>query len=60
MKLSIIISHHIACLISESSEQQLDPLIEEMNAPPTEDDLSNVSPHLTPSTISPEIPTFMM
>ena len=39
------------------SEQQLDSLIEEINAPPTEDNLSNVSPSVTPSTISPDIQT---
>ena len=39
------------------SEQQLDALIEEINAPPTEDNVSNVSPHPTPSTTSPDIPT---
>ena len=43
------------------SEQQLDVLIEEINAPPTEDNLSHVSPHLPLSTISPDVPkTFMM
>ena len=39
------------------SEQQLDALIEEINAPPTEDNVSNVSPHPTPSTTSSDIPT---
>ena len=39
------------------SEQQLDALIEQINAPPTEDNLSNVSPHLTPLTISPDTTT---
>ena len=39
------------------SEQPLNCLNEEINALPTEDILSNVPPHLTPSTISPYILT---
>ena len=42
------------------TEQELDALIEEINAPLPEDivSLSNVSPHPTsPSTITPDIPT---
>ena len=39
-------------------EQELDALIEEINAPLTEDIVSNVSPYPTsPSKITPDIPT---
>ena len=40
------------------TEQELDALIEEINAPLLEDIISNVSPYLMPpSTITPDIPT---
>ena len=40
------------------TERELDVLIEKVNAPLSEDTVSNVSPHLTsPSTIAPDIPT---